>query len=88
MVRRCGGNGSTAKLAVRPEYLRVEQSGSGIDAVVEEVSFKGDSVSLLLSSHLGELKVKSRDSDAHRQLKLGERVGLSADWSRCTLFAD
>ena len=88
VVRHCGLRRgiSSGKLAIRPEYLRINDGEQGIAAVIEEVAFKGDSVTLLSSSKLGETKIKV-SANAHRsRLGHGDQIMLSPDWNRCTLF--
>ena len=88
VVRHCGLRRgiSSGKLAIRPEYLRINDGEQGIAAVIEEVAFKGDSVTLLSSSKLGETKIKV-SANAHRSgLGHGDQIMLSPDWNRCTLF--
>ncbi|MBY3258794.1 ABC transporter ATP-binding protein [Rhizobium laguerreae] len=85
-VRHLGLNGgNSAKLAVRPEYFSVCSEGSGLAAIVEEVAFQGDSVAMLLSSQLGELKLKSSASQS--SFKHGDRIQIAPDCERCVLFA-
>jgi len=83
------GNGA-ALIAIRPEAieLNVRRAGGSRAGVVREREYLGFTTSFTVEFQGAVLRVSAPSSPSTRAMVAGTRVGVSIDWSRCSVITE
>ncbi len=80
------GQEKTAVLAVRPECFLMSDNNTGIRLSVLETAYAGDTIMVLATSALGEVKVKLPISSTTENLGHGDHFFVVPDYAKCSIF--
>ncbi|MDH3252541.1 MAG: TOBE domain-containing protein, partial [Ignavibacteria bacterium] len=76
-------------IAVKPEAIRLSpgRSGGSMTARIEEREFQGFTTHFLIRAEGILFRVTALSSTETYAMEVGENVGVTFDWTRCSVFA-
>lgn len=87
IVARSTASGTHGRLGIRPEHFTISEGGDeGLRATLLEKAYGGETTTLLVTSDLGELKVRLSSTETSANLTHGCQIQLVPDLEKSRYF--